>query len=70
MVGAGDDCFFCFRNDRNKVVGAFCNAKAAAGAFSGVNFCNAVYNADSVVFANGCTVAAAKASEKAGAFPP
>ena len=68
MVRAGDDRFFSFRYDRNKVVGAFCNAKSATGAFSGVNFCNAVYNADCIVFANGCAVAAAKASEKAGAF--
>ena len=68
MVRAGDDCFFCFGNKGNKVVGAFCNAKSACTAFSGINFCNAVYNADCIVFTNGCTVAAAKAAIEASAF--
>lgn len=68
MVGAGNDSFFCFRNERNKMVGAFCDAKSAACTFSGVNFCNSVYDADSIVGTNGCAVAAAKAAIEACAF--
>lgn len=68
MVGTGDDCFFCFGNKRNDMVGTFAYAKSAAAAFSRVNVCNAVYNADCIVGTDGCTVAAAKTAIKTGAF--
>ena len=68
MVRAGDDRFFSFRYDRNEMVGAFCNAKAASRTFFRVNFCNTVYDADCIMGANGCAVAASEASEKACAF--
>lgn len=68
MVGTGDDCFFCLGNKGNDVVGAFAYAKSAATAFSGVNVCNAVNDADGVIGADGCAVSAAEAAIKACAF--
>ena len=66
LVGAGYDNGICNGLDGDNAVGASLYASAAAAAQTGIDMSDAVFDADSIVNADICTIAKTKAAIDAG----